>query len=59
MFKILSLTISKTRDKILANDLGQLNLFQLASIKLSEQSYVQDLVPSVGSFKELTFFEAL
>ena len=58
-FKIPSLTMSKTRDKILANDLFQLDLFQLASIKLNEQSSVQDLAPSVGSFRELSFFEAL
>ena len=58
-FKVPSLTISKTRDKILANDLFQLDLFQLASIKLNEQSSVQDLVPSLGSFKRLSFFEAL
>ena len=51
--------MSKTRDKILANDLFQLDLFQLASIKLNEQSSVQDLAPSVGSFRELSFFEAL
>lgn len=58
-FKIPSLAVSKTRDKILANDLFQVDLFQLASTKLNERSSVQDLAPSVGSFKELSFFEAL